>query len=63
MMDEARFARGPALLRFSAAHEARPPQRARPPGRTDTHGRAFAGTVVPVEGNGPVFAANTTDVG
>ena len=62
MMNEARFARRPALLRFSAAHEARPPQRARPLGRAHAHGRTFAVTAVVVEANGPGFAPITTDV-
>jgi hypothetical protein len=49
---EARFARWPALLRFSAAHEARP--------RPAAH--AFADTVVVFVDTSPGFDACTTDV-
>src|SRR5690606_3894973 len=47
----------PVLLRFSAAHEARPRRTARP------FARAFAGTVVAFAGTGPVVASNTTNPG
>jgi len=52
MMNEARFARRPALLRFSAAHEARPRHTA----------GAFADPVAAFVNNGPVFGANASDV-
>ncbi|MCO5109167.1 MAG: hypothetical protein M9907_19090 [Burkholderiaceae bacterium] len=51
-MNDARFARGPALLRFSAAHKARPRPTA----------RAFADTVVVLVDNSPGFDASATKV-
>jgi hypothetical protein len=64
MMDEARYARGPALLRFSAAHEARPRQTGRSLARAPAppFACAFAVTVVVLESNGPVFGPSTIDV-
>jgi hypothetical protein len=64
MMNEARFARRPALLRFSAAHEAHLTQRARPAGptRDHAHPRAFAVTVAVFVSKSPVFVTRTTQV-
>jgi hypothetical protein len=52
MMDEARFARRPALLRFSAAHKARPRPTARP----------FADTVVVFVTESLVYVSSAANV-
>lgn len=52
MMNEARFARRPALLRFSAAHKARPRPTARP----------FADTVVVFVTESLVYVSSAANV-